>query len=81
MTASHISVVQRESGGQTNDLPVWTDDGAAIEFDAETPLAIRQHVIGVPGCLMLENVLSAANCDQFVRILAWQPRARWSSHR
>lgn len=67
-TSSHIAVIQREQGVQADALPLWTDDGAAIDFEPDAPAILRRDVVEVPGCFILENVLSPRECDQFIRV-------------
>jgi len=67
-TKAHISVVRQERGVERDDLPTWTDDGAAIDFESCVPVVARHDVPEVPGCFVLENVLTPGECDQFVRV-------------
>jgi hypothetical protein len=66
--ASHISVVRQERGADNDNLPAWVDDGAAINFDPQALAVTRRDVPEVPGCFILENVLSPSECDQFVHV-------------
>ena len=62
-------VVAREHGQERGDLPTWADRAPGnIDFDAGGGVQPRRSDVGdVPGAFQLFNVLSHAECDQFVR--------------
>ena len=61
-------VVAREAGSEQPDLPTWTDRGAGnIAFDpSPARIATRREVSGVPGAFQLLDVLTPAECEQFI---------------
>jgi len=61
-------VARQEQGAERSDLPAWTDDGTAVDFDSSPPVVTRRDVPEVPGCFILENVLTPHECAQLVRI-------------
>lgn len=64
-----LYVVAREPGMESGPLPTWADrSGAAIPFAPSPPPARRVGVEGVPGAFQLLEVLTAEECDAFVRV-------------
>jgi hypothetical protein len=64
---SQPTIACYEIGLDSNPLPVWTDDGNAIDFSValEKPVT-RVDIPEVPGAFQLLNLLSAAEADAFV---------------
>ena len=63
-------VVAREPGHERRELPTWTDRGPGIVvFDSVPERGVRRRdVAEVPGAFLLLDVLSDAECAQFVSI-------------
>lgn len=61
-------VVAREAGSERSDLPTWADRRAGnISFDPNPARATtRREVPGIPGAFQLLDVLTPAECEQFI---------------
>jgi hypothetical protein len=61
----HFSLLQRESGSERHDLPIWVSAPGAMQYEPESwgPI-LRTDVPGVPGAFVLSNVLTPHECDQ-----------------
>ena len=67
--ATRPTVVTHESGLESTPLPIWTDDGSAIEFGLTADKAVsRVNLQEVPGSFQLLNVLSHREADAFVEL-------------
>ena len=62
-------VVAREPGQEQPDLPTWANRNADdITFDPVVAGTRREDIPDLPGAFILEDVLSANECEQFLRI-------------
>eukprot|EP00935_MAST-01C_sp_MAST-1C-sp1_P000876 g876.t1 len=68
-SSADFEVVSRESGSEKTDLPIFSSRTGLIKFDADKGLnSEHEQVPGVPGALLISNVLSPAECSQLMSL-------------
>ncbi|CAH0990910.1 hypothetical protein SIN8267_01011 [Sinobacterium norvegicum] len=68
MNEQRFYIASRETGSMRDDLPLWA---SAIEnpmalAEAAPAKVTRQDITSVPGAFQLHNVLTKAECEQFI---------------